>query len=437
MIKLHPGQRKAISEYVKAIPIESSRFGYNFIKFDELRNQVLSMPPWRELLPDIDLMTVIRACTKKYEHCIPKSYIGSFEESPIANIMPDIENDLVIFLESLPRPYCVCFQLPRFPKYGVASIQLANNIEIIDTSATDFPKEFLKNDNALADIPSPSAPEKFERNSAYLRFSVPGYAYGSLSSYSAKQAYSKLKEFISIGTRHEVISGQSLGDVLPPTSLAFLIETPLHALAYNPNNFSGESYRIRLPDDMSKYMRRLRVNEDRLRVRVEGKALAILLDGPPATTSHEKATALPNAFLSVAEFLNIDQNDRNAERIRTAIEWYFDAEVAENQTVSFIQRCIGLEAILGDDDRTRSITDKLSDRYAYLLGKTTSERLELKEHFMRVYGKRSTLVHARRSQLSTNDIGSNFEVRDMLAKVIEKEVFGLLRFLRNNASVIK
>jgi len=430
MTELHQGQREAIAEYVKGIPINGTFFSINGDSLNLLAKQILKAPPWSEYLRRIDLIELIYNCTGRFEHHIPQGYVGQIDLSPIADLIPDIEKELTSFLESFPRPYCVCFQLPMFSGFGMASTNLARDIALLDTSAPSFQQALLRPNNALVEVLAGVAPKKFERDSAYIQFLVPGYASYSLSSYSVNRAYSRLKEFVFLGIQTNIILEKGLGNAFVEHSNQYSDTSALHALVYNRDNIQ-ESYRTPLPDEASKYLRWLRIDETKLKTDVPGKT--VLGGGTRAAETHEeKATALHAAFELAAEFLDIDPINSNAERIRTAMEWYFDADITQNQTVSFIQRCIGLEAMLGvkGDDQIRSITDRLSDRYSYLLGDTASERSVLKGQFKKVYGKRSDLVHARRSILSLADEILDTESKSMLNKVVIKEVNGLLKALR-------
>lgn len=434
MANLHRGQLNAISEYVKGIPIEKNWFSINADALEVLQKQILGASPWRELLKRGDLFHVLLNATSKFLKQIEtraNGFSGQLCESPISDLIPEIEKELINFLESLPRPYCISFYLPRFPKFRTSPISLARDIALLDTSAPDFQSELLRTENALAEVLAQVQPSNFERNSAYLEFFVPGYADYSLSSYSTARAYSRLKEFVFLGIQTRVIRERGLRDISVENSRSDAFDTySLHAVVYNRDDI-GECYRIVLPDDASRYLRWLRVDEDKLTTYMPGKTI-LTGTSRPAETPKEKESALQDEFRMAAEFLNIDASNSDAERIRTAAEWYFDADISENETVSFIQRCIGLEAILGvkGDDQVRSITDRLSDRYSYLLGITASERATLKEQFREIYGKRGELVHARRSVLSLTDEELSWKSKFMLNKVVMKEVQGLLTTLR-------
>ena len=108
------------------------------------------------------------------------------------------------------------------------------------------------------------------------------------------------------------------------------------------------------------------------------------------------------------------------------------ADTAENSTVAFLQRCIGLEAILGDDENVRTIplTDRLADRYAYLMGRTPSERSGLRGQFREVYGHRSDVIHSRKPAGSV-DFRTDASAKAMLANVIKREYWGLIRSLHD------
>ena len=114
------------------------------------------------------------------------------------------------------------------------------------------------------------------------------------------------------------------------------------------------------------------------------------------------------------------------------MEWAIDANASSNETMAFLQRCIGLEAVLGSDERARGITDRLSDRYAYLLGRTQSEREVLKRDFERVYNLRSEIVHSRRSKIKIGH-SEAYEMRRMLSRVTSSEASGLLSYMEKRA----
>lgn len=131
--------------------------------------------------------------------------------------------------------------------------------------------------------------------------------------------------------------------------------------------------------------------------------------------------------------------ERHAKQLKhvfAACEWGLEAQVEANQTFSFIKTCIGLEALHGDgnkDEKERS----LSDRYAYSLGVSPTDREEIKDLFRILYKKRSILVHGSASRLSRDDLKIAHQAEQLLWKAIIKEfvsVSGISPFLMKSES---
>lgn len=140
-------------------------------------------------------------------------------------------------------------------------------------------------------------------------------------------------------------------------------------------------------------------------------------------TAEEFAQAAQLAFASLAFFLDQDANDEDVVRICAAMEWYFDAEGTKNDTIAFLQRCIALEALLGEKKGSEfGLTARLADRLSYLLGARFSQRREWREKFLKVYDARSDIVHQRRADLGEEFATVKKWARDMLVKAIRAEM---------------
>ncbi|QLO42928.1 hypothetical protein HV198_12545 [Citrobacter freundii] len=132
---------------------------------------------------------------------------------------------------------------------------------------------------------------------------------------------------------------------------------------------------------------------------------------------------LDNAF-DVANSIICD-NSKESLRIKAAIDWLIYSRITEDDTMSFIQICMGLEAIFGDDDYEGSLTTILSDRCAYLIGKNIKDRSDIKKMFREIYQIRSKIIHGVRSYLSENDAVMLHMARSFLRKSILKELGNL------------
>ena len=98
----------------------------------------------------------------------------------------------------------------------------------------------------------------------------------------------------------------------------------------------------------------------------------------------------------------IECSEEEANRVKAAIKWCFDSYVVENQTLAFLQVCIGLEALLGDAEYSGALTETLADRCAYLIGDNIKGRKKIKKNFKELYEVRSKLVHGNASELNSD-----------------------------------
>lgn len=109
-------------------------------------------------------------------------------------------------------------------------------------------------------------------------------------------------------------------------------------------------------------------------------------------------------------------------RIATAIEWYEDARAVSNQTMALLEVCIGLEALLGEDGNMADMTNRLCDRFAFTLGRTPAERLELFSQYKNLLALRGKLVHAKIARLDAQGaviLGGSY---GMLQRLISHEL---------------
>jgi len=72
-----------------------------------------------------------------------------------------------------------------------------------------------------------------------------------------------------------------------------------------------------------------------------------------------------------------------------SLEWAFDSANSEEEALSFLQTCIGLEALLAADDQEEPLGKRLVDRCAYLLGTGAADRDSIRDKFLAVYAVRS------------------------------------------------
>lgn len=120
-----------------------------------------------------------------------------------------------------------------------------------------------------------------------------------------------------------------------------------------------------------------------------------------------------------------EYDSNEAMRIRTAMDWLINSYIIEDETMSFIQICMGLESIFGDNEYEGGLTSVLSDRCAYLIGKNIIDRKEIKKTFKEIYQIRSKIIHGVRNHLSEKEGYLRSVARTYLSMSIIREIDNL------------
>lgn len=149
--------------------------------------------------------------------------------------------------------------------------------------------------------------------------------------------------------------------------------------------------------------------------------ICILLGKLIATEVSEEAIDKFLASLEAPAKL-IESGQEECTRIKAAIEWSFDSLTAENETMAFLKACIGLEALLGENEAGPSLTEALSDRCAYLIATSIKGRKGIKERFKELYKLRSKIVHGSINHLDRENLIQLEFAKHFLRSAIRKEL---------------
>jgi hypothetical protein len=255
---------------------------------------------------------------------------------------------------------------------------------------------------------------------------VSGYDSGNLTSDVASSSLAQIKHLIFIGFARGLISVKS--EWRNQTKIS-----PLVISHVNPDEKEHSAQDI--PYGLAKYLASISWDIEGLEYYDTSKGGGLL--GGELRKPQTPAEVLSSAASRIGRFrrvFDIPRNSPDLVRIKAAIEWWVDAVTNENQTISFLQYCLGLEALLGDEGGSsnrqpeRGITERLSDRYAYLMGATQTEREEFRRNFSRMYKRRGNLVHQRETHLRrSEDADACWEAKGMLFSAIRAELNGYLK----------
>lgn len=130
--------------------------------------------------------------------------------------------------------------------------------------------------------------------------------------------------------------------------------------------------------------------------------------------------SITNSLQPYKALLFAGEENQDAMRILTGLEWAFDADVERNETQALLNACIGIEAILGKEKET-GLTDKLADRCAFMLGRGTRQREQIASDFKKIYDARSKVVHGRRRRLQPHERGMLDQAKQLLRDILKRE----------------
>lgn len=316
------------------------------------------------------------------------------------------------YLSSLPREYEFCVELPSMPEWGEGEIKISERVSLVE----DVPR--IR--NAMAELANRGvSPSADSITGVYLRVRATGFGAGRMTASAVVDAVSHMKQFFQLFRRVDAFKQNG-----PTSSQAFPGQKIMAVLL--DHELPKERIAVELPEGLCSFLVGVTIDGEKLQ-HYEG--LGIIGTARKAKTRDERAAALVTKIDWITKLMDCPAKWPDAERIRTSLEWAFDSELNENQTLAFIQACVGLEALLGDDDQEEPLTTRLADRCAYLLGKSHTDRTLIRKRFKNMYDVRSKLIHGRSPRLGPSDKEQLRIAQTMLGEVITEEARRLLRAL--------
>ena len=289
------------------------------------------------------------------------------------------------YFVSIPRTFDIFIPIPEISQNIPTPIELSKTISIISFQEPDeIPGGYQAGLMQLFN--------QFEVGKVYIRQRVSGYAAGRLENMCVKNALNSLNIILQQGLARGFFK-------LTPekkAGLGFLGSLSQHNVKKSTVVSVDNAYEkaklstVELPLDTCRFLNSVDINWEQ-----EAIALAV------KTNALEKAIrAMQRTPVQL-----IECQDEEADRIKSAINWCLISYVVENNTLSFLQVCIGLEALLGDTKDNSALTETLADRCAYLIGNSIKARNTIKRNFKELYRLRSKLVHGNATELNRSESG--------------------------------
>ena len=124
-------------------------------------------------------------------------------------------------------------------------------------------------------------------------------------------------------------------------------------------------------------------------------------------------------------------NRIHAKLIR-GFEWLGEATRNDTLEGRFAKIAFSVEALIGGESRrdlfTRSIGATLAERSAFLVGETLDERLDIDKQIRSLYGKRSDIVHGKKSNIIPSEL-------NQFGEIVRRVGWGLIDNMENFTKV--
>lgn len=330
---------------------------------------------------------------------------GYLSDSRNSDIRELLITGLINFFESLPRKYSFQIGLPGIVNFDDVTHEVAPNIKF--TTGPFELYQYESNHNSLL-----AALTKAKTIGA-LTLEFEGYADHTRETFSIEEVLATAKHIAFLLTSY----GSFDYSYSEKRALA-----NLHTASTN------ESISFSLPDSLARCYGSLYPDHQKLLLS-DYSAPTTLLTGAAqriAATPQERISALTQNLFPIRQFYRYKDHP-DFSSVAAAMEWYQDSIFSENQTTSYLNACIGMEAILGSDENIDSLTKRLAERYGYLMGNGRTDRENKRREYEKILRLRGTLVHAKKARLGSEGQAALVKVRSMLYGVIWRELKQIYR----------
>lgn len=167
-----------------------------------------------------------------------------------------------------------------------------------------------------------------------------------------------------------------------------------------------------------------RVLHNRLELDAEDSAM---LDGLKLWNGFEKSYPADHKepWLQGLLFLNVSGSlsVASASNLGLAAEWFFDSFKGRDEILTYVRRMTCLEILLGEhaDSSKVSLGDILSNRLAYLIGKSHADREKVLEEFREIYKLRSRILHHGKHRFTSKERTTLWTLRSFCERALQAE----------------
>lgn len=295
-----------------------------------------------------------------------------------------LTDQLLQYVQGIPRKYTAYIPLPE-----VAALQQSLEIDNSFRLVRVISRKELPGDSPvgglLAMFTDELKPPQF-----FLVFETSGYCSRSFTSSAARQALSTFK----ISLQQALARGLFRRRKDTPAGLGFFASLSTYTIpkkymvCVDQQGGAAPSVTLELPIEICRLLDSHSFADD------NGQVAAAVASGT--------VDKLIISYLKASAQLHSTAKPE-AMRVKSAIEWALDSYANDNPTLAFLQTCIALEALYGDDNDGENVTKTLSDRCAYLISSDIRGRKTIRDNFRSLYSIRSKIVHGSASSLASDE----------------------------------
>ncbi|OGU17418.1 MAG: hypothetical protein A2076_04560 [Geobacteraceae bacterium GWC2_53_11] len=318
----------------------------------------------------------------------------------------ELINRFIDYIVTIPRTYDLFIPLPNLSG-DLNNLRLSENFSLIVFNDTEgIPGGFNNSMRSLlSGLSQPT--NSLEPNKVYLSQRVSGFCGNRIENFTIKEAINNFKIIIQLGMFKNIFVTDKPKRIIGGYS-HFQIPK-IYLVNVDKTDSSEKAKGVELPVSFSEYICSINYSHNN-----QEPSLLRFRTG-------EDIAQHVNEHLGNAINL-IECDAEESKRVKASILWYFESCIASSPTLAFLQVCIGLEALLGDDVYNGALVETLADRCAYLISGDIKGRKKIKDDFKKIYGVRSKLVHGNATELDSNQKHYLHQGRSILKFAISKEI---------------
>ena len=352
---------------------------------EKLANEVLKFK--KDWLTDLDIYSIFIDLV--YSAIISHKPENTELNGKLNNILNDaefsaLEKNISSYIQSIPRTYKAYFPLPSITGLN-KNINISSNFTLENN-------DFLSNafENMHYNSLSSFGNHENKTTQHYLTFEIKGYCSSNSLSSTPVNALNTFKITMQQAISKNFFSRKN--NTASGLGLIWANQThtiPKYQMIFIDQNESvAKKIKLELPMEICRLLESHAFDQNNSDIKL------IIAQNQIDTVI--KTMLNDSALLHSTELAE-------AKRIKAAIIWAFDSYINDNQTMSFIQNCIGLEALYGDEDDQENLTKTLSDRCAYLISNNIKGRKAVREKFRKLYSIRSKIIHGNATTLAESE----------------------------------